>query len=257
MKILALVLSLGLIFSGSAIAAEKKKKSAPVFSAKSYLIADMDGEILKENKGDSIRPIASLTKLMVGLLAAEQNLDEMLPVPEKREFKTSIPRGIEYLSRRDLLTLSLVKSDNFASRILCDNIPNCIDAMNSRAVSIGMSDTKFVEPTGLSRDNISTAHDLLKLLLVSAESDTMKGLSSLPRAEIEAENKTIKVSNTNPLTSRFSVILSKTGFTRPAGGCLVMIMNSAASQRVLILLGSRNTKTRVREMERLIKQNGL
>jgi D-alanyl-D-alanine carboxypeptidase len=75
----------------------------------------------------------------------------------------------------------------------------------------------------------------------------------MPKAEVETNGKVIKVNNTNPLTSKFSIILSKTGYTNPAGGCLVMMMNSDVGQRILILLGSRNAHTRIPDMERLVK----
>jgi D-alanyl-D-alanine endopeptidase (penicillin-binding protein 7) len=244
-----------LLMGGNAVAAKKpRKQSIPVFSAQSYLIANEDGTIVKEVAGDTVRPIASITKLMVSLLAAEQNLDEMLSVPASKQVQSSIPRGVKELSRRDLLALSLVKSDNFAAQILCENIPGCIDRMNERATSIGMKDTKFFEPTGLSKENVSTAHDLLKLMLVASTSTILKDLSSLPIAEITTGAKTFKVRNTNPLTSKLTITLSKTGFTNPAGGCLVMIMQSPVGQKILILLGSRNARTRIPDMERLVKE---
>jgi D-alanyl-D-alanine carboxypeptidase len=75
----------------------------------------------------------------------------------------------------------------------------------------------------------------------------------MPNAEVETNGKVIKVRNTNPLTAKYTINLSKTGFTNPAGGCLVMIMQSPVGQRILILLGSRNAKTRIPDMERLVK----
>lgn len=256
MRRLILALCVASLFSGEAIAAKKNKKPRPVpaFSAQSYLVANEDGTILKERDSDSVRPIASITKLMIGLIAADQDLDEMLNVPATREVQSSIPRGTQQLSRRDLLTLALVKSDNFAAQILCNNVPDCVAKMNERAVSIGMKDTKFSEPTGLSRDNVSTAHDLLKLLLAAGTNTVIKELSSMPEAEIATGHKVFKVKNTNPLTNKFTIVLSKTGYTSPAGGCLVMIMQSPVGQKILILLGSRNASTRIPDMERLVKE---
>lgn len=256
MRRLLLTFLIAASFTGDALAVKKVRQvdSSTVFTAKSYLVADKDGTVIQEYEGDVIRPIASITKLMVGMLAAEQDLSEMLTIPTSRQVQSSIPYKTKELSRKDLLTLALVKSDNFAAQILCENIPHCIVKMNERAGIIGLKDTKFVEPTGLSKENVSTAHDLLKMVMAAETFDVIKEVSSLPKAEIPFGNKAIKVNNTNPLTSKFNIALSKTGFTNPAGGCLVMILNSSVGKRILILLGSRNAHTRIPDMESLIKK---
>jgi len=264
MKILLTTLVLSLALIGNAEAGRKKvtkqkpikqiiRTYVPEFSAKSYLIADSSGTVLREHSIDTVMPIASISKLMIGILAAEQNLDEHLAVPRERSVQSSIPFRVSTLSRKELLTLALVKSDNLAAQVLCDNLPNCIDVMNSRAASLGMSHTHFNEPTGLSIDNVSTANDLLKLMLAATNNSIVSHISSMKEAEIETDKAPIKIKNTNPLTYTMDVILSKTGYTNPAGGCLVMTINSVVGPRILILLGSRNAKTRVPDMERLVK----
>ena len=169
---------------------------------------------------------------------------------------TSIPWKVDFLSRKELLTLALVKSDNFAAQILCNNLPNCINSMNAKATEIGMTNTHYEEPTGLSKENVSTADDLLKLMMVAATHPIIGELSSMPKAVVTTGNKIIKVNNTNPLTSKLNILLSKTGFTNPAGGCLVMMINTAVGKRILILLGSKNAKTRIPDIERLVKDLG-
>lgn len=256
MRYLLTALTLAIALVGNAEARKKvppKVRPVPAFSAKSYLIADSTGTVIKEHDMYTVLPIASISKLMVGLLSSMQMLDEQLTIPKKRHVQSSIPRKVDSLTRRELLTLALVKSDNLAAQVLCEYIPNCVDSMNEKARELGMHDTHYSEPTGLSSENISTANDLLKLMLVAADSKVLTELSSMPVAEIETDGKPIKVRNTNPLTNKFDIILSKTGFTNPAGGCLVMIMNSPVGQRILILLGSRNAKTRIPDMERLVK----
>lgn len=254
MRLVALI-ACALICSTPAHAKKVKKViPVPTFSAKSFLIADDNGTILKEKDGASVRSIASISKLVIGLLVAEQDLSESLPIPEKRDVSSSIPRQVKHLTRKELLTLSLVKSDNFATQVLCNHLDNCVEKMNAKALDLGMKDTKFFEPTGLDYGNVSTAHDLLRLLMVASANTVVSELSSLPEAEIESGGKVIKVRNTNPLTAKFSIVLSKTGFTNAAGGCLVMVMNSPLGKRILILLGSKNTKTRVPEMEKLVKE---
>lgn len=244
------------LLTGNANAKIKQHHIAPVpaFSAKSFLVANENGIILKEQDGDTVRPIASISKLMMALLATEQDLTESLIIPVARHVQSSIPRAVTSLTRHELLTLALVKSDNFAAQILCENLPNCVERMNGKALELGMISTHYEEPTGLSKENVSTAHDLLKLLLAASLSDTIKSISSQSKAEIPLSKRSIKINNTNPLTSKFDIILSKTGFTNPAGGCLVMIMNSAIGQRIYILLGSRNAHTRIPDMERLVKE---
>lgn len=256
MKILILLLAT-LVASMPVDAAKKTRKAkqgqVQSFSAKSYVIANTDGVIISEQNGSDIRPIASITKIMVGVLAAEQDLNERLEIPAKRSVQSSIPYSVKTLSRQELLTLALVKSDNFAAQILCDNIENCIDRMNDKAKFLQMENTKFVEPTGLSKDNVSTAEDLLRLMLEASKIDIVAETSSKPKAEIDSSPRIIRINNTNPLTSKLNITLSKTGFTNPAGGCLVMIMDSPVGRRILILLGSRNAKTRIPDMERLVK----
>lgn len=257
MKNILLAFVLGALVVGTADAQSPRKRTkaapVPVFSAKSYLVADMYGTVYKEQDSDSVRPIASITKLMVAYLASNQDLDEVLTIPDKREFKTVIPRKVKELTRKELLTLALVRSDNLASDILCKNIPDCINQMNLQAYLFGMLDTHFSDSTGLDNGNVSTANDLLKLIIATHEHPIISELSSLPEVTIPTGKQTIRVSNTNPLTWKHHITLSKTGFTRAAGGCLVMVLDSEFGKRVLILLGSRNVRTRVPDMETLVK----
>lgn len=219
------------------------------FAVPSYIVADGNGAILDEKHSNVVRPIASITKLMLGSLVSSQDLTEELTIPKLRTVSSKIPRKQLMMSRRDLLLLSLVKSDNFASQILCENLPNCVMQMNAKARSLDMLDTEFVEPTGLSKQNVSTAGDLLKLLMAVSSDTILSEFSSSPKARVSSGKLT--VSNTNPLTSKLNVLMSKTGFTNPAGGCIVMIVQSPVGQRILVLLGSRNTKTRIPEIEKL------
>lgn len=227
--------------------------TSTTFATRSYIVADGSGMILQEQGSSTVRPIASITKLMLGSLVSSQDLDEHLGIPRKRTVSSKISKQQLTMTRRDLLLLSLIKSDNFASQILCNNLPHCIESMNAKAVSLGMTHTAFVEPTGLSKLNVSTANDLLKLLM-SASTDPILGkFSSMSSAIVSSGKLTIR--NTNPLTSTLDVSMSKTGFTSAAGGCIVMIVNSPVGHRILILLGSQNTKTRVPEVKRLYNRS--
>lgn len=253
------IVTLSLVLAISTAYARGPKKVIPevippAFTTESILIADPNGNIFKQQDEDTIRPIASISKLMVAILASEQDMDEQLSIPKDRKLTTTIPRSIKTLSRNELLTLALVRSDNLAAQVLCENILNCVESMNDRAMQIGMFQTHYNEPTGLDKGNVSTASDLLKLIMVAANNTIVTRLSSLPTAEMQFQKKLVKIYNTNPLTQKFDVLLSKTGFTSPAGGCLVMMVNSPVGQRIMILLGSRNGKTRIPAMEKLYKE---
>jgi D-alanyl-D-alanine endopeptidase (penicillin-binding protein 7) len=247
--ILAILLSL--TFSASAHSKHKHKPKTTAFTALSFLVADRNGNVLSENDSETVRPVASITKLMISLIASEQDQTEQLAIPSKRVVQSSIPRNQQSLSRHDLISLALIKSDNFAAQILCNNLTDCVNEMNRRAANIGMTNTHYSEPTGLSIENVSTAVDLLKLMMVASKNPIMSELSSMPDAQIETTSRTMTIRNTNPLTRTLDVVLSKTGFTNPAGGCLVMVVNSPVGQRFLILLGSRNTRSRIPEMLKL------
>ncbi len=248
-----LLLLMILIINSAPVYARTKTIIPLISTRESFLIADTNGNILAGQGIDTVRPIASISKLLVSLLASKQPLDEQLLIPSTRTVQSSIPRKQISLSRRELLTLALVKSDNFAAQILCSNIPDCINSMNNKALELGMTHTHFEEPTGLSKENVSTATDLLKLMIMASTDPTITKLSSMPNAEIQSGKNIIRIRNTNPLTSKLDIILSKTGFTNPAGGCLIMVVNSPLGQRFMILLGSRNAKTRIPAMEKLYK----
>jgi D-alanyl-D-alanine endopeptidase (penicillin-binding protein 7) len=245
------ILVLYTAFALSGIAYARPHKVLPV-PTESFLVADVNGNIVSEQNGDVVRPIASLTKLLLSLLASEQDMDEQLDIPNIRSVESSIPHRVKTLTRRELITLALVRSDNLAAQILCTNLPDCVDRMNMRAQEIGMVNTRYIEPTGLDSSNVSTAEDLLKLVMVAAANPTLTELSSMAKVEIPINHGMIRVRNTNPLTATLDVVLSKTGFTKAAGGCMVMEVNTDAGKRIYILLGSKNVRTRVPEMKRLV-----
>jgi len=224
----------------------------PSISPESYLIADSNGEIIKDQGSDIVRPIASISKLMTTLLASAQDLDEELEIPKVRQVHSTIPFKVKKLTRKELMTLALVRSDNFAAQILCTNIENCVEKMNDKAKELGMENTHYNEPTGLDKGNVSTAKDLLKLAIYAMKVQSLQELSSMPKAEVKTERGIIKVRNTNPFIEEVNVILSKTGFTNPAGFCMVMVINSYVGERVLILLGSKPARPHYPEMKKMI-----
>ena len=153
-RILSLLVFLTFLYNGQAIASTTKPLS---ITAQSWLVADESGRIIQSENIEQQRAIASITKLMTAMvvLDANQNLNEQ----------------IGKYTRAETIQLALVHSDNKAADVLCQYYPNgrdsCIRAMNTKAKMLGMINTHYVEPTGLSIFNVSTANDLIKLVFAA------------------------------------------------------------------------------------------
>lgn len=214
-------------------------------TAQSWLVADGNGKILDGNKTTDVRSIASITKLMTVMvvLDAQQDLTEII----------STKLYNKKLSRRELISLAIIKSDNQAATLLCQNyttgLAGCIHAMNDKAKSLEMNDTKYLEPTGLSVFNVSTAEDLVKLVIAASKypiinEDSNKDAIKMPINK----KKTALFHNTNKLVGHgYEFIVSKTGWITKSGGCIVMMLTTERGIRTVVLLGSKNTKTRIPE----------
>lgn len=156
------------------------------------------------------------------------------------------------VSRRTLAEMALVRSDNTAASILCEEYPTgysgCIAAMNAKAAELQMTSTSFSDATGLNKTNVSTADDLVKLVAAASTYPLIVAASDMNHVKMKTRNKWFVMNNTNPLVGQgHGIIVSKTGFINLSGGCIVMMMNTARGIRTVILLGSKNTKTRIPE----------
>lgn len=240
-----------ILFSTSAIAD---------VTAKSYIVTDTQGQVLNERDADQQRPIASITKLMTVMvvLDAHQSLDEDIKLDYKlaRHYHTRLPRSVKTLTRHELIDLAMVKSDNFAAYTLCNNFPggvsSCLYAMNAKATMLGMHQTQYTDPTGLEETNISTARDLIKLIISARSYPDIVG-STRASVEIKVKRHWWQVFNTNPLVrTTDNVVVSKTGFINESGGCVVMLMNTQFGERIVALLDSKNTHTRFPEAQILV-----
>ena len=213
-------------------------------TAKSWILADDTSHIIQSKNILEQRSIGSITKLMTVMvvLDARQNLNESLGS----------------LNRQDLIQFALVKSDNNAARVLCNNYPggtvSCITAMNQRAHSLGMTHTNFVEPSGLSIMNVSTAEDLVKLVLAACKYPEVVLASRTASLRIQSKKKYLTVRNTNPIIAHdpYNFWVSKTGFISAAGGCIVMMKDTPLGRRIVVVLGSKNTQTRIPEAETVL-----
>jgi serine-type D-Ala-D-Ala endopeptidase (penicillin-binding protein 7) len=217
-----------------------KPRVSNEITATSWLVADETGKVLRSNNIDEIRSIASISKLMTVMVVvdANQNLDERLG---------------KY-TRREHIQLALVRSDNKSAEILCENYPGgkekCVYMMNFKAHQLHMEHTKFNEPTGLSVFNVSTANDLVNLVLEAETYPLIVEAGHTDTAKIRVNKKWFVFHNTNPLIGyKQNIIVSKTGYIRASGGCIVMMMDTEVGKRILVLLGSKNTHTRIPEAE--------
>lgn len=234
---------------------------AKPITAKSFLVTDNKGTVILEKNADRTQPIASITKLMTAIIVlnANQDLTEELRLDFKKSnvYHTKLPRTLKTLSRGELLDLAIVKSDNFAAYTLCANYPGgvdrCIAEMNHEALEFGMYSTRFTDPTGLDEGNQSNARDLVKLVLVASRHPEITEASGKPLVSIQVKKRWWDFWNTNSLVRKNgeNVIVSKTGYINESGGCVVMLLDTDLGQRAIVLLGSKNTRTRIPELEQI------
>ena len=232
----------GLLLACSALVSTPAALATPAaakqeLASGSALLVDLKtNQVLYSSNPDLVVPIASVTKLMTAMvvLDAKLPLEERLPViiRDAAEMKGVFSRvriGSE-ISRRDMLLLTLMSSENRAAASLAHHYPGgyqaFVQAMNLKASALGMSHTRYVEPTGLSERNVSSANDLVKLLRASQAYPLIDELSTLSEKTVafRKPNYTLGFRNTNALVRKpnWDIQLTKTGFTNAAGHCLVM-----------------------------------
>lgn len=254
-RLISLMLCVLLCVTSFAQTKAQPKSKKPILTAKAWLVADSDGNILGSHNQFEVRSIASITKLMTAIVV----LNSAAPLTER----VGALYG-RYMTREQLIQLAVVHSDNRAAKLLCETYPDgydeCIRQMNNTASELGMHDTSFTEPTGLFNSNVSTAIDLLKLTMHAANYPKLVMSSNLRAVELEpvpskkakSQPQSTFLNNTNTIVQKgFEFLVSKTGYIRASGGCIVMTMLTAQGWRTVILLGSNNTKTRLVEAEYL------
>lgn len=220
-------------------------------TAQAWLVADKDGQIIEGSHTNDVRSIASITKLMTTMVVLDSGQSLLETLPKKLYGRN--------LTRLNLIELAMIKSDNNAAKMLCEFYPSgedaCIKAMNQKAFTLGMYNTIFTDPTGLFHTNVSTAQDLVKMVIAASKYESIKEASNKDRVAIPAtKNKSTVFNNTNSLVGKgYDFLVSKTGWITKSGGCIVMMVDTAKGIRTVVLLGSRNTKTRIPEAQ-LISQ---
>lgn len=222
-------------------------------------------EVLFSKNAQAVLPIASITKLMTSMVVFEhqQDLDEVLSVTQddvdtEKHSGSRLAVGSR-LTRREMLHLALMSSENRAANALGRHFPGglsaFVDSMNQRARELGMHDTRFVEPTGLSSKNQSSAHDLAILVRASHDHELLRQFSVSPEAKVAVGRQQLQFRNTNGLVrgGTWDIALQKTGYIAEAGRCVVMQATLAGRELILVLLDSAGRYSRIGDAERLRK----
>ena len=216
------------------------------------------GHMLISQQIQEQRPLASITKLMTALVALDTGYALERPVPLNRRWSTVLPA--RSYTRGELMTAMLVRSDNSAAETLAGDYPGgreeFIREMNDRARSLGMLSTRFEDASGLSSNNVSSAHDIAILVAEALKQDYMRKTTTIKHTEIEIPGKKrpvkIQINNTNtPLLGTYdNAVLSKTGLTSKAGFCVAMALEQEGQQYIIVVLGAKNKAERTKMVER-------
>jgi D-alanyl-D-alanine endopeptidase (penicillin-binding protein 7) len=230
----------------------------------SVLIIDQsDSSVLYSRHADVPMPIASITKLMTSLvvLDAKQPLDELIQITNADR---DMPKGGfsrlgvgTVLTRGDLMHLALMSSENRAAHALGNNYPGgmpaMVAAMNAKAVELGMVSSHFVDPTGLSSQNVASPADLTKLVIAASHNPSIREYSTDQRYAVRVRKHMVEFHNTDNLVANpaWNIIVQKTGYITEAGKCLVMAAVIEGRSVVIVLLDSMGKYTRVADAKRI------
>jgi len=228
-----------------------------------YVMDQTSSEVLFEKNAAVALPIASITKLMTGLLVvqAKQDLDEVLTITDadvdRHKYTSSrLPVGTR-MTRGNLLHIALMSSENRAAAALGRNYPGGIDAfveaMNAKARELGMSDTHYVDSSGLSSQNVSSARDLAKLVKVAHQEPLLRQYTTDPNYVVQASGRALQYHNTNYLVASpdWNIGLQKTGFINEAGRCLVMQAMIQGRNVIMVFLDSKGKQSRTADAGRM------
>jgi len=230
-------------------------------SSVAFVVDQDTNEVLFKKNESAVLPIASITKLMTGIVISEANLpmDEVITITpdDTRHASYSRLRAGTSMTRREMLHLALMSSENRAAYALGRTYPAGMDAfvrlMNAKALALGMVNTHYVEPTGISSDNRSTAQDLAKLVAFASQNPMVSELSTSHGYQLAVGKRTMSYVNTNRLTSNpnWDIEVQKTGYISAAGRCLVMQTKVAGRKLVMVFLDSMGKYSRLGDAERV------
>ena len=230
------------------------------------LVIDQDThQVLFSKNPQAVLPIASITKLMTALVVTEAGLplDEMLTISQddvdtEKGSRSRLTVGTQ-LSRGEMLLLALMSSENRAAHALGRHYPGglgaFVGAMNAKAQLLGMHDTRYVEPTGLSSQNRSSANDLVRLVDAAYAHQIIRELSVSREAQVDVGKRQLQFRSTNGLVRNpeWDIGLQKTGYISEAGRCVVMQAQLAGRKLIMVLLDSAGRYSRIGDAERIRK----
>ena len=253
----------GAVAAAGAVAVSQDPSRLAVHSGAALVIEQGGEQTFYQKNADAIMPIASITKLMTAMVVLDGVPDLQAPVTISAEDVDYLKGSRSRLNvgatmtREMALLLALMSSENRASHALARHypggVPAFLAAMNVKAQALGMRETRFEDPTGLNSHNVSTAHDLAKMVAAAHRYPLIREFSTTPEAVIDISGRDMAFRNTNPLVknSAWDVGLSKTGYISEAGKCLVMQARVAEKPVVIVLLDSVGKLTRVGDANRI------
>ncbi|WP_079433126.1 D-alanyl-D-alanine endopeptidase [Zoogloea sp. LCSB751] len=248
----------------AAVSHDMDHEGNPQLQSAAFMVADQaTGNVLLEKNSDSVVPIASITKLMTAMvvLDARLSLNEALTITQDdvdtlRGSSSHVPVGTE-LQRDDMLRLALMSSENRAAAALGRNypggLPAFVVAMNRKAASLGLHDTRFSDSTGLNSANVSSARDLVKMVSAASRYPLIREFTTTANYVVSLNGRQRQFNNTNSLVGspNWQIGVSKTGYINESGKCLVMQAWMLNKPMIIVLLDSFGRFTRVADAQRV------
>jgi len=245
------------------VAADFEPGRLALYSASALVIDQTTGQPVVDKSSNTVTPIASISKLMTAMVMLDAKLDmqEVISIGEEdvdtlKGTRSRLPVGTT-MTRETALLLALMSSENRAAHALGRHypggLPAFVAAMNQKSRALGMTSTRFEEPTGLSSNNVSTAKDLAKMVAAAAHYPEIRNASTTAEARLDLNGRLQDFHNTNALvkSSTWEIGVSKTGYISEAGRCLVMQAKVADKPVVIVLLDSNGKMTRVGDAMRI------
>jgi D-alanyl-D-alanine endopeptidase (penicillin-binding protein 7) len=229
----------------------------PSLYSRSAIVYDIEHEqVLLERHADDVVPVASLTKLMTAMVVLDQDpaLDEALAIAPAdidliKHSPSRLPVGA-MLTRGEMLRLALMASENRSasalSRAVAGGRPAFVAKMNDKANALGMDQTRFEDPTGLSPRNVSSARDVVRMADAASHYPLIRAFTTLSRYRLQVGGRSLRYRNSMhvPRQAGWGIQLSKTGFINEAGHCIVLKADLGSSPVIIVLMGAASDRMR-------------
>jgi D-alanyl-D-alanine endopeptidase (penicillin-binding protein 7) len=260
---MTLLLLGGGLLSGANAEPVSKVRNPRLRSAAVVVQDQNTSELLLAKKSQDVMPIASITKLMTAMVVIDSGINMGLPIDIEESDKDTVrfsrsrlPVGT-HLSRMQALLLALMASENRAAHALARTFPGgaetFVRSMNAKAKSLGLTETRYEDPTGLSEGNVSSARDLCRLVDAAYRYSLIRRFSTQKEFVLQNGRKKMRFVNTNSLVrdDRWDIGLSKTGYIQEAGRCLVMQASLMHRNLIIVLLNASGERTRIDDVLRI------